>query len=104
MREIGKALGDDPARYDTLEASIIRLRTLLQNKAMLLVLDDIWNASDVETFRVDAPYCRMPLQLAMAGSRSSWVRRQLSSVCSSRNRQTCYSANGRSVTTPYWLN
>jgi hypothetical protein len=59
IREIGKSLGDDPARYDTPEASINRLRTLLQNKAVLLVPDDIWKASDVEAFRVDAPYCRM---------------------------------------------
>ena len=51
-------LGDDPTRYDTPEASINCLRTLLQNKAVLLVLDDIWNASDVESFRVEAPYCR----------------------------------------------
>jgi hypothetical protein len=58
MREVGKALGDDPARYDTPEASINCLRTRLQNKAVLLVLDDVWNANDVETFRVDAPCCR----------------------------------------------
>jgi TIR domain-containing protein/NB-ARC domain-containing protein len=59
MREVGKALGGRSEHYDTPEASINRLRTLLQNKAVLIVLDDVWDACHVEPFRVDALRCRL---------------------------------------------
>ncbi len=58
MREVGKALDDATERYDTPEASVNRMRSILQNKAVLLVLDDVWEARHVEPFRVEAPRCR----------------------------------------------
>ena len=39
-----QALGDHEFRPDLVEASSNHLRTLLQNKAMLLVVDDVWDS------------------------------------------------------------
>jgi hypothetical protein len=59
MRRVGQALGDGPGYYDTPEAGIDRLRLLLKDKAVLLVLDDVWDARHVEPFIVEAPRCRV---------------------------------------------
>ena len=58
MSEIGKAFGDSSDHYDTPESSAARLRSLLQNKSVLLVIDDVWDVRHVEAFRVDAQNCR----------------------------------------------
>jgi WD40 repeat protein len=50
MREVGKALGDDINRYDTLAGCNNQLRTTLRDRAVLLVLDDVWAARDVRYF------------------------------------------------------
>lgn len=59
MREVAKTLGTDAAGYDTPEASQGRLRALLADKAVLLVLDDVWDRRAVDAFRVDAPRVRL---------------------------------------------
>ena len=59
IRRVGQALGDAPGYYDTPEASTDRLRVLLKDKAVLLILDDVWDARHVEPFVVEAPRCRM---------------------------------------------
>ena len=58
MAEIGKALGDSSEHYYLTESSAARLRSLLQNKSVLLVIDDVWEVRHVEAFRVDAQNCR----------------------------------------------
>jgi TIR domain-containing protein/NB-ARC domain-containing protein len=58
MTEVGRALGDTREAYDTPEASMNRLRTALQDKAVLLILDDVWDARHIEPFRTEAPRCR----------------------------------------------
>jgi hypothetical protein len=55
IREVGRALGDDPKHYDTSEGSSNRLRTILRKKSALIVLDDVWKLDDVEPFLADAP-------------------------------------------------
>ena len=57
MTEIGRALDDTREAYDTPEASANRLRTALRDKAVLLVLDNVWDARYLEPFRIDAPHC-----------------------------------------------
>jgi hypothetical protein len=59
LREVGRALGDDPKHFDTLEGSTNRLRTVLPGKALLLILDDIWDLCQVEPFLVDSPTSRL---------------------------------------------
>ena len=52
-----EALGDYSFRA-TVEAASWQLRSLLQDKSMLLVLDDVWNASHARHFLVGSP-CQM---------------------------------------------
>ena len=58
MQEVGKALGDATEHYDTPEGSANALRTTLQDKAVLIVLDDVWDPRHVEPFRVQSSRCR----------------------------------------------
>lgn len=51
MREVGAELGGDLAGYDTPEHSKKRYRSLLRDKAVLIVVDDVLRASDVEPFQ-----------------------------------------------------
>jgi hypothetical protein len=59
MREVGKGLKDDLSLYDTAQGSINQYRTALRSKAALIVLDDVWDARDVEPFRADSPRSRL---------------------------------------------
>jgi hypothetical protein len=59
LREVGRALGDAPEHYDTVEGATNRLRTVLRRKAALIVLDDVWRLSQVEPFLAEAPASRL---------------------------------------------
>jgi tetratricopeptide (TPR) repeat protein len=59
MREAAKVLGDPLNRYDTLEGATNQLRTTLQEKAALLVLDDVWDVTHASPFRAEAPRSRL---------------------------------------------
>ena len=61
MREIGKALGDNLERYDTLQGCTNQLRTTLRDKAALIVLDDVWDPRDVQPFVADSPRSKLLL-------------------------------------------
>src|SRR5262249_37741927 len=50
LREVAKALGDDVLNYDNETAARNQYRTLVQQKAALLILDDVWNRKDLEPF------------------------------------------------------
>ena len=58
MAQVGRALSDRDEQYYTPESGSTRLRTLLQDKAILLVLDDVWHGQHVEPFHTEAPRCR----------------------------------------------
>src|SRR5438128_2608434 len=47
LREVGKGLNDDLIGYDTQLGSINRYRTILREKAALIVVDDVWDARDI---------------------------------------------------------
>lgn len=53
VREAGTAFGDQASHYETLPSGSSRLRTLLKQKAALLVLDDVLEATHLEPFRTD---------------------------------------------------
>lgn len=54
-----QALGDYFYQAYAVEAARTHLNNLLQDKAVLLVVDDVWNPSDALTFLVGGPQCRV---------------------------------------------
>jgi WD40 repeat protein len=67
LREIGKALGDDPGAYDGERAAENRYKSVIHDKAVLIVLDDVWNARDIEPFRAESPRSRLVFTTRDAG-------------------------------------
>lgn len=59
MKTIGVALGDSLFYYTSPEASITRLRTILADKSVLIVLDDVWEGKHIRQFRFDANQCHI---------------------------------------------
>jgi WD40 repeat protein len=60
MREVGKALGDDLSRYENELAAKNQYRSTIRKKAALIVVDDVWRSSDLETLRAeDSPRSRL---------------------------------------------
>ncbi len=60
MREVGKALGDKPSRYNNLLAAKNQYRSTIRKKAALIVVDDVWRSSDLEPLRAeDSPRSRL---------------------------------------------
>jgi hypothetical protein len=59
LREVGKAFGDDLAAYDSELGSTNRYRTIVRDKAALIVLDDVWDTRDIEPFRAESPSSRL---------------------------------------------
>jgi hypothetical protein len=54
-----QALGDYEFHPTTVGAAATHLRTLLHNRATLLVVDDAWDATHVRPFVISSPHCRM---------------------------------------------
>ncbi|MEM9218690.1 MAG: NB-ARC domain-containing protein [Cyanobacteria bacterium P01_F01_bin.150] len=52
-----QALGDHDYKPTALQAASVHLRTLLYDKKMLLVVDDVWNPEHLEPFRVGGSDC-----------------------------------------------
>ncbi|MGA8030319.1 MAG: NB-ARC domain-containing protein, partial [Bryobacteraceae bacterium] len=69
MREVGRALGEDVERgWDTKVACEHRYRTLLRQKAALVVVDNVWNAEHLRPLSVDdAPRSRLLFTTRDAG-------------------------------------
>ena len=59
MHEVGKALDDLTGEYNTLDSSKNSLRTALQGKAALVVLDDVWDVQHVQPFLSEERRCRV---------------------------------------------
>jgi WD40 repeat protein len=59
LREVGKALGDTPLSYGDELAAKNALKTVMRDKAVLIVLDDVWSVRDVAPFLVDSPNSRL---------------------------------------------
>ena len=54
-----QAIGDYSFQSTSVEATSAHLRTLLDNKAVLLVVDDAWNPKDAQHFQVGNSRCQM---------------------------------------------
>ena len=59
MRTVAADLEEPLDRYQTVAAASASLRSALRNRYVLLVLDDVWNARDVDPFRIDSSRCRI---------------------------------------------
>ena len=53
------ALNDYSYKPTTVQAASIHLKSLLHDKAVLLVVDDAWNIEDLEPFRVGSDRCQV---------------------------------------------
>lgn len=53
----GRALGVPGIAQASLEGMMDRLRAILRDKRMLLIVDDVWQADDAAPFRVAGPQC-----------------------------------------------
>lgn len=69
LREVGKALGDALANYESgEEAAINALRQILPKKAALIVVDDVWQSDHLQPFIVEnAPRARIIFTTRDAG-------------------------------------
>jgi hypothetical protein len=56
--ELSKCLGGH-VRIETVEQGVSYLRVLLQNKACLIVLDDVWESTHLQAFDIGQPLCRI---------------------------------------------
>jgi WD40 repeat protein len=59
MQEVCRALGDEPDPEETEIQCINRYRTLLEEKAALVIVDDIWRAADIEPFLAESRRSRL---------------------------------------------
>ena len=59
MLTISRALGDRPEYYSTTEDGANRLHMKLADKAILIVLDDVWKAAHVRPFLTSVPRCHV---------------------------------------------
>ena len=59
FREAGRATGDSLQGYDSVQSASNQLRNHLREKAVLLVLDDVWDAHDAAPFLIDSPRSRL---------------------------------------------
>jgi WD40 repeat protein len=59
MQELRRALGDEPAANESELQCIDRYRTILKDKAVLVIVDDVWRSEDVEPFIADAMRSRL---------------------------------------------
>lgn len=59
LREAGRAVGDSLDGYDSLQTASNQLRSTLRDKAVLLVLDDVWDSRDAAPFLIDSPRSRL---------------------------------------------
>jgi WD40 repeat protein len=59
MQEVRRALGDEPDPAETESQCIDRYRTLLEEKAALVIVDNIWRRADIEPFLVESRRSRL---------------------------------------------
>lgn len=67
VQEVRRALGDEPSHKESELECINRYRTVLQNKAALVIVDDVWRAGDIEPFRADSARSRLLFTTRDAG-------------------------------------
>jgi WD40 repeat protein len=59
MQEVRRALGDAPPAIESELHCINRYRTILREKAALVVVDDVWRSQDIAPFLAESPRSRL---------------------------------------------
>ena len=59
VQEVRRALGDEPDPAETESQCIGRYRTLLEEKAALVIVDNIWRRADIEPFLAESRRSRL---------------------------------------------
>ena len=59
IRDVRRALGEAPGQMETQLECVHSYQTLLQQKAALVIVDDVWRAEDLRPFRVESPRSRL---------------------------------------------
>ena len=57
VNEMIETLGDARPGFVTVDAAVTRLRELLAERTLLLVIDDVWNAAHLRPFMQGGPHC-----------------------------------------------
>lgn len=65
--QLAEALGDAPHSFEDTHQGKARLSDLLNGKACLLILDDVWSAEQADAFDALGPRCRMLITTRDAG-------------------------------------
>jgi WD40 repeat protein len=58
MKEVARALGEDPSAWDTELACKNQYKTILRQKAALIVVDDVWSKADIEPLLAESKRSR----------------------------------------------
>src|SRR5271157_992912 len=78
MREVAKALGSDPSRYEDVQACENRYRATLAGKAALIVVDDVLSNADIEPLLAESRRSRFLITTRDAAAGTSVGARQYS--------------------------
>ena len=78
LREGARAVGDSLEGYDSVQSASNQLRNHLREKAVLLVLDDVWDPHDAAPFVIDSPRSRLLITTRDARTSVSLGARQQS--------------------------
>ena len=59
MREVRRALGDEPGAKETQLECVNRYRSVMAQKAALVIVDDVWRTEDIEPFVAESARSRL---------------------------------------------
>jgi hypothetical protein len=59
VREVRRGLGDEPGRDESELECINRYRTVVRQRASLIIVDDVWGVEDLEPFIAESPRSRL---------------------------------------------
>jgi WD40 repeat protein len=104
QREWVKALGGDITSVTSPEAGRSELSRLIGDRALLLVLDDVWQASAAEALLVAGPRCRILLTTRDIGQARGATPIELDLMTPTESRQTLRAALANRVLDEATLN
>jgi hypothetical protein len=92
------ALGGDVAAASSVERGKVELKRLLEQRAMLLVLDDIWNAADAQALQAGGSRCATLITTRDAAQAEGAALVELELMRQQESRALLYRAAGGKLT------